>query len=159
LPWAKSRSTPPIPLFQWVVVELQSHCNRECFFCCRESDRLGKRKNADGSSVRHAMPTEKILSLFDELESLGFAGYITFHQLSEAFLDNRLLDFAREARRRGMRPYVHTNGDVLRTSEQLSRETAEVFEYVVVGLYDYSTAQEREAEESFWQERLKGTKV
>jgi hypothetical protein len=30
---------------------------------------------------------------------------------------------------------------------------------VVVGLYDYSTAQEREAEESFWQERLKGTKV
>jgi MoaA/NifB/PqqE/SkfB family radical SAM enzyme len=105
------------------------------------------------------MPTDKVLSLLSELQSLGFSGYITFHQLSEAFLDTRLLDVAREARRRGMRPYVHTNGDVLRTSEQLCRETAEVFEYVVVGLYDYTTADERNVQKAFWQERLRGTQV
>jgi MoaA/NifB/PqqE/SkfB family radical SAM enzyme len=141
------------------VVELQSHCNRNCFFCCRESDTHGKRKNADGSSVKTAMPTDKVLSLFDELESLDFTGYITFHQLSEAFLDRRLLDFARQARQRGMKPYVHTNGDVLKASETLCRETAEIFEYVVVGLYDYTTAAERDAEKAFWNERLRGTQV
>ena len=150
---------PSIPLFERVVVELQSHCNRECFFCSRESDTLGKRKTADGESVRQSMPTEKILALFDELQSLGFDGFITFHQLSEAFLDSRLLPIAREAKRRGMRPYVHTNGDVLRNDERLCAETAEVFEYVVVGLYDYTSETERDAQQEFWKTRLNGTQV
>jgi len=155
----RAPSAPPIPLFQRVVVELQSHCNRDCFFCCRESDTLGKRKNADGSSVRRSMPTEKIWSIFDELEELAFKGFITFHQLSEAFLDPRLIDVAREANRRGMHPYVHTNGDVLRHDERLCADTAEVFDYVVVGLYDYTTAEERDAEKEFWKQRLAGTQV
>src|SRR4030095_16458508 len=71
LHWSGLTAKPRIPLFERVVVELQSHCNRECFFCSRESDTLGKRKTADGESVRRSMPTEKILALFDELESLG----------------------------------------------------------------------------------------
>ena len=149
----------PIPLFQRVVVELQSHCNRECFFCCRESDTSGKRKTADGKSVRRSMPTEKVLALFDELQALAFTGFITFHQLSEAFLDERLIDVAREAKRRGMRPYVHTNGDVLRHDERLCAEAAGVFEYVVVGLYDYASAHERDVEKAFWRRRLDGTQV
>jgi MoaA/NifB/PqqE/SkfB family radical SAM enzyme len=151
--------SPTIPLFQRVVVELQSHCNRSCYFCCRESDSIGKRKNPDGSSVKIAMPTEQVIHIFDELESLGFTGHITFHQLSEAFLDKRLITLAREARRRGMRPYVHTNGDVLKESESLSRESAEVFEYIVIGLYDYTSIAEREAEKLFWESRLQGTLV
>jgi MoaA/NifB/PqqE/SkfB family radical SAM enzyme len=150
---------PRIPLFQRVVVELQSHCNRECFFCCRESDTRGKRKTADGKSVRRSMPTEKVMALFDELEALEFRGFITFHQLSEAFLDERLIDVAREATRRGMRPYVHTNGDVLRNDERLCAQTAEVFEYVVVGLYDYTSDEERDFEKDFWKRRLRGTQV
>src|SRR6185369_12522089 len=149
----------PIPIFQRVVVELHSHCNRECFFCCRESDTSGKRKTADGKSVRRSMPTDKVFALYDELEALEFKGFITFHQLSEAFLDERLIDVAREAKRRGMRPYVHTNGDVLRNDERLCAETADVFEYVVVGLYDYATARERDAEKAFWKRRLDGTQV
>src|SRR5262249_18707440 len=91
-----------LPLFQRVLVELQSHCNRSCYFCCRESDIRGKRKFADGTSVQQAMPTEKVMSLLDELQALGFTGYITFHQLSEAFLDKRLMEVARAARARGM---------------------------------------------------------
>ena len=153
------RQRPLIPLFQRVVLELQSHCNRACDFCSRESDTSGKRKTADGESVRQSMPTEKIMSLLDELESLSFEGYITFHQLSEAFLDRRLIEIATEAKRRSMRPYVHTNGDVLRDDERLSRQTSEVFEYVVVGLYDYTTEEEKNAEKKFWLERLHGTRV
>jgi MoaA/NifB/PqqE/SkfB family radical SAM enzyme len=148
-----------IPLFQRVVVELQSHCNRDCYFCCRESDALGKRKLADGTSVREFMPTDKVMTILDELESLGFTGHITFHHLSEAFLDKRLVEVAEDARRRGMRPYVHTNGDVLRDNELLCKAAANVFEYMVVGLYDYATEDEKAAEKEFWQQRLRGTQV
>ena len=97
--------------------------------------------------------------LFNELGSMGFRGYITFHHLSEAFLDKRLIRIARDARRRGMKPYVHTNGDILRNNEALCREAADVFEYIVVGLYDYESEQEKQREKEFWKERLKGTEV
>jgi MoaA/NifB/PqqE/SkfB family radical SAM enzyme len=153
------KTRPRIPLFQRVVVELQSNCNRSCYFCCRESDVAGKRKTADGQSVVQSMPTEKILGIFDELQSLSFNGYITFHQLSEAFLDKRLIEIASEAKKRDMKPYVHTNGDVLRNNQDLCGKTAAVFEYVVVGLYDYKTPEERDAEKKFWKSRLAGTKV
>jgi MoaA/NifB/PqqE/SkfB family radical SAM enzyme len=105
------------------------------------------------------MPTEKVLAIYDEVEALGFKGYITYHQLSEAFLDKRLLELAREAKRRGMKPYVHTNGDVLKPNEAMCREAAEVFEYIVVGLYDYTSEEEKESEKAFWRERLEGTQV
>ena len=157
--WVETRRRPLIPLFQRVVIELQSHCNRECFFCSRESDTTGKRKTADGRSVRQSMPSEKVLALIDELEALQFKGYITFHHLSEAFLDSRLIDMAKEAKRRGMRPYVHTNGDVLRDDDELCRQTASVFDYVVVGLYDYTSESEKRAEQEAWRRRLEGTRV
>ncbi len=69
------------------------------------------------------------------------------------------MPIAREAKRRGMRPYVHTHGDVLKNDEALCREAAEVFEYIVVGLYDYTTEEERDAEKAFWKRRLQGTEV
>jgi len=97
--------------------------------------------------------------LLDELSAMGFRGYITFHHLSESFLDKRLIQIARDARSRGMRPFVHTNGDILRNSETLCREAAAVFEYIVVGLYDYETEAEKHREKAFWKERLKGTNV
>lgn len=99
------------------------------------------------------------MALFDELESLGFDGYITFHHLSEAFLDKRLIQIAKEARHRGMKPYVHTNGDVLRNNEQLCKHASDVFEYIVIGLYDYTTEAEKDSEKEFWRKRLSGTQV
>jgi len=123
------------------------------------SDTTGKRRTAGGTNVLSSMPTEKVTAILDELAYLGFKGYITFHHLSEAFLDPRLIRVAIEARKRGMRPYVHTNGDVLRSSDELCRKTAAVFEYVVVGLYDYRSQEEKIAEKKFWRRRLQGTQV
>ena len=74
-------------LFQRVAIELQSDCNRDCYFCCRQSDTSGKRRTSEGIRVLKSMPTEKVIKLLDELESLSFKGYITFHHLGEAFLD------------------------------------------------------------------------
>ena len=58
-----------------------------------------------------------------------------------------------------MKPYEHTNGDVLRGNPELCRRAAEVFEYIVMGLYDYRDDAELAAQQAFWLERLEGTRV
>ncbi|MBX3012264.1 MAG: SPASM domain-containing protein [Caldilineaceae bacterium] len=106
-----------------------------------------------------SMPTEQALSILDQAQAMGFRGLVSFHEVSEPFLDPRIIEMAWAVKKRGMRPYEHTNGDVLRRNADLAKAAAEVFEYMVIGLYDYENAAELEAEKRFWRERLKGTKV
>lgn len=149
----------PIPLFLRLIIELQSNCNRECFFCNRTFDTSGKRLDANGRKIIKQMPTENALRIMDEAVALGFKGRVAFHHMSEPFLDNRIIDIAYEARKRGLRPYEHTNGDVLRNNKELCKEAAKVFEYIKVGLYDYTSDEELHDEMSFWKDALKGTDV
>lgn len=150
--------TAPLPLFERFLLELNSHCNRSCFFCNRPFDDSGKRID-QGQSVRRAMPTEHALGLLDQAAAMGFRGLVAFHHMSEPFLDPRIVDMARAARQRGMRPYEHTNGDVLRHNDRLRDEAVSVFEYLVVGLYDDLTAEGVAREKDFWRRRLTGTEV
>jgi radical SAM protein with 4Fe4S-binding SPASM domain len=105
------------------------------------------------------MPTDHAWRIMREAAALGFRGKIAFHHMSEPFLDPRLIVMAREAKRLGLRPYEHTNGDVLRRDDELCRVAVEVFDYIVVGLYDYRTDSERDAEMAFWRDRLRGGDV
>ncbi|MBS1774023.1 MAG: SPASM domain-containing protein [Bacteroidetes bacterium] len=148
-----------IPLFQRLLIELQSNCNRECFFCNRTFDTSGKRLDSNGKKIIKQMPTENVLRIMDEAVAMGFKGRVAFHHMSEPFLDNRIIDMAHEARRRGLRPYEHTNGDVLRNNKELCKEAARVFEYIKVGLYDYKNEDELNDEIAFWQDALQGTEV
>jgi radical SAM protein with 4Fe4S-binding SPASM domain len=149
----------PIPLFRRLLLELQSNCNRTCFFCNRPWDDSGKRLAADGRHVLKSMPTAHALRILDEAQAMGFRGGVAFHHMSEPFLDPRIIDMAHEARKRGMHPYEHTNGDVLRRNDALCKAAVSVFEYIVVGLYDHKDDTERDAEIRFWQKRLEGTDV
>jgi radical SAM protein with 4Fe4S-binding SPASM domain len=149
----------PIPLFRRLLLELQSNCNRTCFFCNRPWDDSGKRLTSEGRHVLKSMPSEHAVRILDEAAALGFRGRVAFHHMSEPFLDPRIIEMAWEARGRGMHPYEHTNGDVLRRNDKLCRAAAEVFEYIVVGLYDHQNAEERDVEIRFWQNRLRGTDV
>ena len=148
-----------IPLFNGVMLELQSNCNRDCFFCNRPADTSGKRIKADGKPVIQAMPTEHVIRLLDEIYSLGFKGVIAFHHMSEPFLDSRIIEIANEAKKRGMRPYAYTNGDVIRRNGELCREAVNVFEKIIVGIYDADTTLKIAQEEQFWTQRLRGTQV
>lgn len=145
-----------IPLFERLQIESQSNCNRSCWFCPRTYDRSGKYLDAAGKSVLRQMPTEKILSLLDEARAMGFSGMVGFHHYSEPLLDPRNISLAREAARRGMSPYLHTNGDVLRRNDALRDQVLEVYPLIVVGLYDYSTNDELRSEQEFWSNRLAG---
>jgi radical SAM protein with 4Fe4S-binding SPASM domain len=145
-----------IPLFEVALIELQSHCNRRCFFCPRQGDVTGARFDADGRPVRSSMSTVNALRILDELEEMGFTGRVSFHHLSEPFLDPRLIAMAQAARDRGMTPYEHTNGDVLLSAPNAAalRRQCDVFEYVTVGLYDDTPGDLLEEKREFWRTTL-----
>lgn len=148
-----------IPLFERLIIESQSNCNRSCWFCPRTYDNSGKYLDDQGRSVLKQMPTEKILDLLDQAQALEFRGRVGFHHFSEPLLDKRNPMLAREAKRRGMVPYLHTNGDVLRHDDELCEEVIELYGIIVIGLYDYCSNEELEDSKSYWQARLAGTNV
>jgi len=143
-----------IELFERLLIESQSNCNRSCWFCPRTYDRTGKYLDGMGQSVLKQMPTEKILDLLDQARALGFRGYAGFHHYSEPLLDKRCTMLAREAKARGMKPYLHTNGDVLKHDDGLCVEASEIFEYIAVGLYDYESNDELEEAKLYWKIKL-----
>ena len=148
-----------IHLFERLVVESQANCNRSCWFCPRTHDRSGVYLDAQGVAVQGRMPTETILDILDQAVTMGFRNLVSFYLYSEPLLDNRCLLLAREARSRGLKPYLHTNGDVLRKNARLCREIADLYTFVVVGLYDYRNDDEPAVEKRFWLERLGGMDV
>ena len=115
-------STTRIPLFERLLIESESNCNRSCWFCPRTYDQSGKYLDAAGKSLLTQMSTEKILELLDQARALGFTGSVGFHHYSEPLLDKRTIMLAREARTRGMKPDLHTNGDVLKHDDALCKE-------------------------------------
>ena len=148
-----------IPLFERLQIESQSNCNRSCWFCPRTYDRSGKYLDRDGAPVFNEMATGKILDLLDQARAMGFQGRVAFYHYSEPLLDKRNIMLAREAIRRGMKPYLHTNGDVLRHDDTLCAEVKQVYGLIVVGLYDYKTNEELEDAKRYWHSRLAGANL
>lgn len=148
-----------IPLFERLQIESRSNCNRSCWFCPRTYDRSGRYLDEQGASVFNRMPTEKILDLLDQAEGLGFQGRVGFHHYSEPLLDERNIMLAHEARKRGMKPYLNTNGDILKRDDELCEMVKNVYELIIVGLYDYETNEELEGAKRYWRDRLAGANL
>jgi hypothetical protein len=143
-----------IPLFERLLIESHSLCNRDCWFCPRTYDRSGVYLDANGRPRARRMASAMVLDLLDQARALGFRGPVGFHHYSEPLLDQRVVDFAHQASDRGMQPYLHTNGDLLRRDDRLCAEVSRAFRRIVVGLYDHRSDDEREDAERFWRERL-----
>jgi radical SAM protein with 4Fe4S-binding SPASM domain len=155
----QQNSSKPIPLFERLEIESQSNCNRDCWFCSRTHDRSGIYKDEHGQSVIKEMPTEKILDILNQAQVLGFTGEISFHFYSEPLLDPRNLILAREAIKRGMLTRLNTNGDVLENNKQLWAELRDIYDIIVVGIYDYSSQEELEECKRIWRDRLPGDNI
>ena len=108
-------------MFTKLGVELSSYCNRDCDFCNRSHDRSGRRKTAEGKKVREQMPSDLFVSILNQAKYLGYTGTVGFHGLSEPMCDDRVVWAAKQARKNGMRPYLVTNGDRLRTDTKLRK--------------------------------------
>jgi radical SAM protein with 4Fe4S-binding SPASM domain len=143
-----------LPLFERLLIESQSNCNRSCWFCPRTYDHSGKYLHEKGKSAIHRMPTERILGLLDQAEVLGFRGPVAFFHYSEPLLDERNLLLAQEARKRGMQPFTHTNGDVLKHDRRLCDAVRDAYALIIVGLYDYETNEELEEAKAYWRSKL-----
>jgi radical SAM protein with 4Fe4S-binding SPASM domain len=148
-----------IPLFERLQIESHAFCNRDCWFCPRTYDRSGNYIDRNGKKISHQMPTDIILNLLDQAMAMGFQGQVGFHHYSEPLLDPRNITLAREARRRGMKPYLHTNGDVLKKNQRLCEEVAEVYGSIIIGLYDYRTNDELQSAKQYWKTRLPETNL
>jgi radical SAM protein with 4Fe4S-binding SPASM domain len=148
-----------IPLFERLQIESQSNCNRSCWFCPRTYDRSGRYLDEAGKSIVEQMPTWKVLEILDQAKALGFRERVGFHHFSEPLLDKRNIMLAQEARKRNMKPYLNTNGDVLKRDEALCEEVKRVYMLIVVGLYDYKTNEELEEAKRYWQARLAGANL
>src|SRR5215467_15965885 len=120
-------SQPRIPLFERLLIESQSNCNRSCWFCPRTYDRSGKYLDPAGTPVINQMSTEKVLDLLEQAQAMGFTGRVAFHHYSEPMLDKRNIFFAKEAAKRGMKPYLHTNGDALKRDDKLCDAVKRVY--------------------------------
>jgi radical SAM protein with 4Fe4S-binding SPASM domain len=148
-----------IPLFERLQIESQSNCNRSCWFCPRTYDRTGTYLDADGKAILQEMPTQKVIELLDQAQAMEFRELVAFYHYSEPLLDKRNVMLAREAQRRGMKPYLHTNGDVLKHDDGLCREVMSVYTLIVVGLYDYQTNEELAAAKDYWLDKLAGANI
>lgn len=144
----------PIPLFERLQIETQSHCNRACWFCPRTYDRSGNYLDNNAKPIIDKMPTDKVLDTLNQAAAMGFQGLVGFHHYSEPLLDKRNLMFAREASARGLKPYIHTNGDVLVNNIELCRQVSHHYTFIVLGLYDYESDEELAEAKHRWRERL-----
>jgi len=145
-----------IPLFERLQIESQSLCNRSCWFCPRTYDQAGKYLDQKGKALVNKMPTETILDLLDQARALEFQGQVGFHHYSEPLLDPRNIFLAQEARRRGMKPYLHTNGDQFKRDDGLCKAAARVYNRIIIGLYDYKTNEELEESKQYWRQKMDG---
>jgi len=147
------------PLFEFMNLETQSNCNRDCWFCPRTFDTSGLYLDAEGKRILKKMPTKKIIDILDQCQDLGFKGKVSTHHLSEPLLDKRIIEIANELRNRSMLPILNTNTDILRVKDDKIKEVDEIFEHVVIGIYDLVEDDEIEEEKKYWQSKFKKAKV
>jgi len=148
-----------VRIWKKLALELQSGCNRDCVFCPRHGDRSGIRKDASGKQIIRKMPTEKAKDIILQAEALGFTGRISFHRLSEGFIDPRYVEMAQFAVDHGLRIYDNTNGDILKKRPELIPSLDGLVEFIKIGMYDYTNWKEKKAEMDFWNAQFKKTRI
>ena len=152
-------SQKELPMWKTMQIDIQSLCNRDCIWCPRYDDKSGIRKDIAGKPVKKIMPTENVLSIIEQVSKLGFQGEITFHRLSEPFLDPRYIEFAKYANKHNLKVIEFTNGDILKKKPELCSELDGLLKRIYIGLYDFNSYKELKSEKQYWRKQFKKTKV
>jgi hypothetical protein len=138
--------------FGMLVLETHSYCNRRCKHCIRQTD-PGSKRFVEGAAVRALVPIGTVESMLRQAKQMGFSGPVSLYYFSEPFFDDRIIHFAKLARKFGMRPRVATNGDVLRKDSALAKACS-VFSIVQVSLYAANDAAAVARAKAYWRQRL-----
>lgn len=100
-------------LFSSISIEINSFCNKKCFFCPNSKYNLRSKNNK--------MPLDLITKIFKNLRILNYSGKISFHFYNEPLSDERLPDIISLCRKIVPRACINfaTNSDLIENSEQI----------------------------------------
>lgn len=95
------------PLFNHIEIETINRCNGNCSFC-------PVNKNSDPREYA-VMKEELFYNIVDQLAEMQYAGRFTTFSNNEPFLDDRIIEFNRYARKKLPKARIHlyTNGTLL----------------------------------------------
>lgn len=143
-----------IPLWFKFDLETQSYCNLECPNCIRNSDPTRSRFR-DGEPIKEEMPTEKVHDIINQASELGYKGGISFAFFSESVCDPRLVSFVKYARKKGLLPWVISNGVLL--TDELCKQLDGIVDRIGIGLSN-TTKVGRGKPLKFWRSRFPKTR-
>ncbi len=106
-------TTEKIKLFNSINIEINSMCNRRCYFC----------PVAYGTRDDKLMPMEMIEKIMWELWRMDYKGIIGFYVYNEPTRDKRLEDILRLYKKhlRSCDLRISTNGDYLKSKEDIMK--------------------------------------
>jgi radical SAM protein with 4Fe4S-binding SPASM domain len=115
-------------LFSMVEIEINSHCNRACWYCPN---------SVAPRDAPKLMREETFEIILGRLRDVGFAGRVSYHFYGEPLLHPKLDGFVRRAAEvlPGVRQVLYSNGDLL-TDARYERLLASGIEHFVVTYHD-----------------------
>jgi len=109
----------------------------------------------NGEPIKEKMPTEKVHDLINQASELGYRGGISFAFYSESTCDPRLVSFVKYARKKGLLPWVVTNGVLL--TDELCKQLDGIVDRIGIGLAN-TTKAGRWKPLGFWRSRFPKTR-
>ncbi len=126
-------------LFNQLLIETATLCNRKCPTCLRQTDPTRSRWNEDGTQIDVKLPTETVHSVIDQAAEMGYQGYVYLYGLGEPLLEPRYFDFARYAREKGLKVGLFTSADMLTPrnpdTEKIVKQIEELTDKFVIDEY------------------------
>lgn len=130
-----------LKLFQILIIEAATLCDLKCPTCLRQND-PARRYWVEGTNkpLDKKLPAEIVYDIVDQAAALRYRGEVHFCGYNEPLLDPRYFDFARYARKKGMKPGLFTNGTQLNRrnpgTPELARQIEETIYHLAIDRYD-----------------------
>ena len=107
--WKKELDKNNFPIFNQILIETRTDCNRKCSFCPQSITERNLQVMDEGLFKK----------IIDELADLDWSGRIALMVTNEPLLDDRLVDFIKYTRRKSGKFYidVNTNGNLLNVNK------------------------------------------
>lgn len=135
-----------IALFEQLIIETATLCNRQCPTCLRNSDPTRSRWEGE-KPIDVKLPAEIFYSIVDQAIAMGYGGRVYPNWYNEPLLDLRILNFLQYIRKKGLPTGLDTNADSLvpgkPESERFARELNAALNWIRITRYSCGVAKSK----------------